>query len=129
MDETSRILLVEDDTSLANLISHALEREGMNVSTAESSVDAILCLQKDRYEVVLLDIMLKGTSGLYVIDAVRDIRSYERPKIVIITGARSSLLSNIDRSLVKAVLFKPLDVPALTAYVKAVATSIIASPD
>ena len=117
------VLVVEDDTSLANLISHELERLGMTVTCTDSSVDAIMLIQRDRYSAVLLDIMLSGTSGLYVVDAVRDIPSHDRPKIVVMTGAKSTFLTNLDRALVRAVIFKPLDVAALATYVKSLSSA------
>ena len=115
----SHVLLVEDDTSLCSLITLELERAGLAVTCTDSSVDAILKLQKSQYSVLLLDIMLSGSSGLYVVDALRDLRPYARPQVVVITGARSAVLTNIDRNVVKAVFFKPLDMASLSAYVKA----------
>jgi DNA-binding response OmpR family regulator len=117
--DTATVLIVEDDTSLANLISHALQRQGMSATCTDSTVDAIMRLQRKRYDAILLDVMLAGTSGLYVVEAVRDLPAFERPKIVVITGARGNILANLDRSLVKSVIFKPLDVNAVASYVRA----------
>ena len=123
------VLVVEDDTSLAHLITHELERLGMTVRCTDSSVDAIMLIQRDHYAAVLLDIMLSGTSGLYVVDAIRDIPSHDRPKIVVITGAKSTFLTNLDRGLVRAVIFKPLDVAALAAYIKSLTREDINDPE
>jgi ActR/RegA family two-component response regulator len=67
--------------------------------------------------------MLSGSSGLYVVDALRDLPAYERPRVVIITGAHGNILTNIDRTVVKAVFFKPLDVGSFAAYVKSLTDS------
>lgn len=115
------VLLVEDDSSLCDLITLDLERAGLTVACTDSAVDAILRMQKERYAVLLLDIMLNGTSGFYVVDALRDIPPHQRPRVVIITGARSQVLTNIDRGVVKAVFFKPLETPSLAAYVSSIA--------
>jgi DNA-binding response OmpR family regulator len=112
------VLLVEDDVSLCNLIAHEFERNGLSVTTADSSVEAILKLQESRYAVLLLDIMLNGSSGLYVVDALRDAPPHERPRVIVMTGMHSKVLATIDRSVVKAVFFKPLDIPALATYIK-----------
>jgi len=112
------VLVVEDDTSLCHLITHEFERHGMEVTVTDSSVDAIMKLQESQYAVLLLDIMLNGSSGLYVVNALRDAPSHERPRVVVITGAHGNILSTIDRSVVRAVFFKPLDVAALANYVK-----------
>jgi CheY-like chemotaxis protein len=91
---------VEGDRSLAHLISRGLENAGLGVTTTASSVDAILQLQRGRYSVILLDIILSGSSGIYVVDALRDLRPDERPKVVVITGARGNILSTLDRTIV-----------------------------
>lgn len=119
--EQKHVLLVEDDRSLANLIVRGLETEDLDVTTTDSSIDAIMRLQRTRFDVLLLDIMLNGSSGIYVVDALRDLPAEERPRVVIITGARGNILTNIDRTIVKAVVFKPLDVSSLSAYVRALA--------
>jgi len=118
--ELQSVLVVEDDASLCDLIVLELERAGLAVSCTDSSVDAIMKLQREHYGVLLLDIMLSGSSGLYVIDALRDVPPFQRPRVVVITGARSNVLTNIDRNIVKSVFFKPLDMPSLTAYVKSI---------
>lgn len=121
--EQQKVLLVEDDRSLASLISRSLQNAGLAVTITDSSVNAIMHLQQDRYSVLLLDIILGGSSGIYVIDALRDLRPEDRPSVLIVTGARGNILSTLDRAIVKGVIFKPVDVPSLTAYVKALAES------
>jgi two-component system OmpR family response regulator/two-component system response regulator CpxR len=129
-EPSGQVLLVEDDQSLCNLISHELGRVGLTVTSTDSSVDAIMKLQRNRYSVLLLDIMLSGSSGLYVVDALKDIPAHERPRVVVITGATGNILSIIDRTVVKAVFFKPLDVGSLSAYVNALARrKAVAHPD
>lgn len=121
--QKQNVLVVEDDSSLCNLIAHRLHGAGLSVECTDSSVDAILKIQRHAFEVIVLDIMLGGTSGLYVVDAIRDIPAHERPKVVIITGARGNVLSTVDRNIVKAVLFKPLDVGSLASFVRSMTSS------
>ncbi|MGZ8829164.1 MAG: response regulator [Thermoanaerobaculia bacterium] len=118
-----RVLLVEDDTSLSDLLELELRRAGLAVTSTDSSVDAILKLQREKFSVLLLDIMLSGSSGLYVVDALRDLPTLQRPRVVIMTGARGNILTTIDRAVVKAVFFKPLDVGSFAAYVKSLSGS------
>lgn len=119
-----RVLLVEDDTSLCSLIDLELSRVHLDVTCVDSSIDAIMKIQRGRYAVILLDIMLSGSSGLYVLDALRDLPQFERPRVVIITAARGSILTNIDRNLVDAVFFKPLEMVSLSAYLKSLASLV-----
>ena len=123
-DAEPRVLLVEDDASLCSLIDLALARVHLDVTCVDSSIDAIMKIQRGRYSVILLDIMLSGSSGLYVLDALRDVPQFERPRVVVITAARGSILTNIDRNVVDAVFFKPLEMVSLSAYVKSLASLV-----
>jgi DNA-binding response OmpR family regulator len=116
------VLLVDDDDSLCQLITLELGRAGIHVTCTDSSIDAIMKLRQGHFKVVLLDIMLKASSGLYVVDALRDLPAYERPRVVIMTAARATILTNIDRSVAKAVFFKPLEMQSFIAYIKAIMT-------
>ena len=70
MDEN--ILLVDDDVSILLLVSDVLEENGMNVVTARSGEEAVRLMEGQSFDLILLDIMMKGLSGL---DVCRKIRS------------------------------------------------------
>ena len=66
------ILLVDDDVSILLLVSDVLEENGMNVVTARSGEEAVRLMEGQGFDLILLDIMMKGLSGL---DVCRKIRS------------------------------------------------------
>ena len=66
------ILLVDDDVSILLLVSDVLEENGMNVVTARSGEEAVRLMEGQSFDLILLDIMMKGLSGL---DVCRKIRS------------------------------------------------------
>ena len=66
------ILLVDDDVSILLLVSDVLEENGMNVVTARSGEEAVRLMEGQSFDLILLDIMMKGLSGL---DECRKIRS------------------------------------------------------
>ena len=66
------ILLVDDDVSILLLVSDVLEENGMNVVTARSGEEAVRLMEGHSFDLILLDIMMKGLSGL---DVCRKIRS------------------------------------------------------
>lgn len=66
------ILLVDDDVSILLLVSDVLEENGMNVVTARSGEEAVRLMEGQSFALILLDIMMKGLSGL---DVCRKIRS------------------------------------------------------
>jgi two-component system, OmpR family, alkaline phosphatase synthesis response regulator PhoP len=67
----SRILVVEDDADIAELIGHYLQRAGHAVERLESGRDVLPHLRRDVPDLIILDLMLPGLDGLMVCQAVR----------------------------------------------------------
>ncbi|MCF2661911.1 response regulator transcription factor [Pseudoflavonifractor phocaeensis] len=66
------ILAVDDDASILELVSDVLAEQDMEVRTAASGEEALELLEREPFDLVLLDIMLGGVSGLEVCRRVRD---------------------------------------------------------
>ena len=68
-----KILIVEDDTNINNLLQKALSKEGYSCEQAFSGTEAklLLNMQEHGYELVLLDLMLPGISGEAVLEEIR----------------------------------------------------------
>lgn len=115
------VLLVDDDLSLAQAICSAIETAGLPVEHCPSGEAAIDLMKINRYSVVIVDLILaEGMSGIYVIDAVRNIPPAERPAVLMITGASVENLRGVDRQVVQAIVFKPLDLQLFAQMVLAV---------
>lgn len=68
---SARILVVDDDASIRLLISDTLTDQGLSVTQAASGEEALKLLAEERFELILLDIMMKGMDGLEVCRRVR----------------------------------------------------------
>lgn len=68
----NRILLVEDDNAIVKNLVDILQREGFSVDTASGQSDAMDLLEKERYDLCLLDISLKEGNGFAVCRAIKD---------------------------------------------------------
>lgn len=66
-----RVLVVEDDRQLADVVRRGLERDGQTVEVCDSGSDALLQAQLGDYDGIVLDIMLPGQSGLEVCRRLR----------------------------------------------------------
>lgn len=66
------ILVVDDDSSIRLLVSDVLADQGLTVTTAPSGEEALKRLEEESFDLILLDIMMKGMDGLEVCRRVRD---------------------------------------------------------
>lgn len=67
------ILIVEDDIEIHNLIKEILEKEQYKVLNAYSGTEAILLLEKENIDLILLDLMLPGLNGEEIVKRVKGI--------------------------------------------------------
>jgi len=67
------ILIVDDDLNIGNLLEEALEKEGYSVSRAYSGTEAVLFMERNRPDLVLLDLMLPGLRGEEVLPCFKGI--------------------------------------------------------
>lgn len=67
-----KILIVEDDVSIHNVIEELLKKENYITYNAYSGTEALLLLEKEKYDLILLDLMLPAISGEKIIEKVKD---------------------------------------------------------
>lgn len=83
-NEKINILLVDDDKDLCALLQEFLEGDGFNVDAIHSGDEAIkTLLNTDKYDTVVLDIMMPGMSGL---DVLKSVRAEKQTPILMLTG-------------------------------------------
>ena len=85
--DTSRVLVVDDDILIRGLMEEALPERGFDVKTVEGGKDALARLKEDDYDVVLLDQLMPGMSGLEVLKEIRDLP--DPPEVIFLTAHRS----------------------------------------
>ena len=72
MPQTTRLLLVDDDVALCELLADYLRHEGFEVEFAHHADAAVECLKRaDRYALMVLDVMMPGRSGLELLQEIR----------------------------------------------------------
>ncbi len=69
---SGKILVVDDDASIRLLVSDLLTDRGHTVAAVPSGEEAVKRLEEERFDLILLDIMMKGMDGLEVCRQVRD---------------------------------------------------------
>ncbi|MGF6997691.1 two-component system OmpR family response regulator [Paraburkholderia sp. GAS32] len=118
MDPLKRILIVEDDVDIANVLSLHLRDERYEVVHSADGSEGLRLLEQGGWDALILDLMLPGVDGLEI---CRRARAMTRYTPIIITSARSSEVHRILGLELGAddYLAKPFSVLELVARVKA----------
>ncbi|MBC2381029.1 response regulator transcription factor [Pseudomonas sp. WS 5106] len=118
MDQPKRVLVVEDDAHIADLICLHLRDEHFEVVHSADGSEGLRLLEQGGWDALILDLMLPGVDGLEI---CRHARAMARYTPIIITSARSSEMHRILGLELGAddYLAKPFSMPELVARVKA----------
>ena len=81
----NKILIVDDDSSINNMLKETLEKNGYTCMQAFSGTEAMLLLNQENYDLMLLDLMLPGISGEEVLKRTREEKKI--PVIVMLVTA------------------------------------------
>lgn len=80
------ILLVEDEPLLANLLKKRLEKEGYSVQIAGDGQSALDLLKSNKFNLILLDIILPKVSGFELMENIRQDPGYANAPIIVISN-------------------------------------------
>lgn len=107
-----RIMIIDDDTHISDMLSEVLENEGYTVSKAYSGTEAMLILSQNKPDLVLLDLMLPGLSGEKLLPKIKDIP-------VIVVSAKTDTADKVGLLLGGAAdyITKPFDIQELLARI------------
>jgi phosphate regulon transcriptional regulator PhoB len=72
VDAPKHILIVDDEADLVELVSYNLKKEGFTVDSASGGEAALTKMRKDKYDLVILDLMLPGIQGLELCRILRN---------------------------------------------------------
>lgn len=117
---TARILIVEDEAALALLLQYNLEARGFLVETIARGDDADIRLRESMPDLLLLDWMLPGVSGIEICRRVRSRAEAKHLPIIILTarGEESERIRGLETGA-DDYLVKPFSIPELMARVDA----------
>ena len=85
-DHPKRILLVEDDDSLASVYTGRLEAEGFDTRRVGNGEDALVSAINYKPDLVLLDVMMPKVSGFDVLDILRNTPETANLKVIMLTA-------------------------------------------
>lgn len=121
--ENLRVLVVDDNQDIRDLVVHILSADGFNVFAAVDGENALAILNSNPVNLVLLDVMMPGKSGL---DVLREIRGGSNKKLrdipVMMITAKSST-EDIDKALeigANSYIVKPFRATTIREKVRAI---------
>ena len=86
-----KILLVEDESDLADIVSYHLEQEGFEVTHAETGGQALTCFHQQFFDLILLDLMLPDMSGVDICQKIRTSINNATVPIMMVTAKGEEL--------------------------------------
>jgi two-component system, OmpR family, alkaline phosphatase synthesis response regulator PhoP len=116
-----KIMVVEDDEDILELIRYNLDKEGYRVETAETGEAAVRKADSENFDLMLLDLMLPGIDGL---DVARRVKKNSRTRhlpIIMITakGEESDIVAGLELGAADYIT-KPFSPKVMIARVRAV---------
>ena len=111
----ARLLIVDDERDIRHLYAAELEDDGYDVATAGTGTEAAELLQKNEFDLVVLDIQMKGESGLQVLQKIVRERS-DMP--VILCTAFSCYKEDFSSWLADAYVVKSSDLTELKTEIR-----------
>jgi len=115
----ARILVVDDEPVIRQLVSQVLTEEGHTVETTDNAADALKMVEEKRYRLILLDIKMPGMSGIELYKRFQKIAPSIVKRIVFITGdiMGKSTLDFLDKTKTPY-LMKPFEAKQLKTEIK-----------
>lgn len=116
-----KVLVVDDEVAILDMIRFALEQEGFEVQTATGAYDALLYVNDDRPNIILMDWMMPGISGIELTRRLRKDSNTEEIPIIMLTArvTEDDKVSGLEAGA-DDYLVKPFSPRELLARIKAV---------
>ncbi len=120
-NEAKRILVVDDEEHILELIKFNLEREGYEVVLCDNGEDSIAIIKDGKIDLVVLDLMLPGMDGSEVCSKIKGIEKLKTLPIIMLTakGKEEDRISGLELGA-DDYITKPFSVRELIARIKAV---------
>lgn len=115
---TKRVLLVEDDSLIAELLEMLLMLEGVDVAIAANGAEALARLEVDSFDLIVLDLMMPVLDGLGLLDQLGAIGQAHPPILVFSASTSPEIAERALEAGAAAIARKPLDRDEFVAIVR-----------
>jgi DNA-binding response OmpR family regulator len=98
-NENVKILAIDDNADIRDLLTFVLAKQGFNISVASNGVEGLSQIKDAKPDLVLLDVMMPEFSGFEVLDAIRKDKDSKVRSIPVLMLTAKSSTEDIDRAL------------------------------
>jgi two-component system phosphate regulon response regulator PhoB len=115
-----RILIIEDDPEIQEMLKFAFAREGWQLVMASTGEEGLKILQKQETDCVILDIMLPGVDGLKTLKKIRENKNFQTLPVILCTarGEEADIIAGLELGADDYVV-KPYSPRVLAARIRA----------
>jgi DNA-binding response OmpR family regulator len=114
-----RVLIVDDDADIRQLLITAFRMKKLEVDTATNGQEAMELLRAQSYCVVVLDLFMPIMDGFAVLEKIHE--DAMQPVVLVVTGADRKTIEKVDARRIHGIVKKPFDVEELASVVAACA--------
>ena len=114
-----RILIVDDDAVIRELLAYVLKQEGYEVIEATNGAEGLQKYQAEPTDLVITDLMMPGMDGLELLKELR--RVVPTPALIAISGDQAALMQA--RAFTSHTFAKPLSIEQVLAAVQALVSA------
>jgi len=111
LDEKTKILVVDDEPEIVDILSNFLSRKGHEVRGAFSAEEALIILKKRKTDLILLDIRLPGMQGTELAKIIKE--KYPSTQILVVTAYPGEIKSFCKDNILAGLLAKPVQLQDL----------------
>lgn len=117
----TKILVIEDEKDISGLISYNLSKEGFEVSVSSDGEDALRLIRKEKFGLIILDLMLPGIQGMELCKILKSSEETSSIPIIMLTAKSDELDKVLGLEMgADDYITKPFSPRELTARVRAV---------
>ena len=115
---TKKVLLVEDDTFISDMIVTKLNQTGFEVERTADGKSVMRALEETNPDILLLDLMLPNKHGFEVLQEIREVDAYKDLPVVILSNENGSDVETKAKNLGAYYYFKAMtDISQLTVII------------
>jgi CheY-like chemotaxis protein len=118
-DQHRRILIVDDDPAVRHILGSVLRQRSLVVDETDGGGEAIELLRKNRYAVILLDLLMPVPDGFQVLEAMVADKLQSPPVVLVVTAADRAVTDRLDARYIHGIIRKPFDAEEVASIVVA----------